>query len=136
MLSFNKYIPCSFTAKSKKNNNSVIVRINVFHMKLEWLNRLEELFAKNKKNKVIFNLASLLHTTSIDDNTNSSSESQLIQNILSSTNINDAFKALANIWKQSKFCDLIIVVRHREYLAHRVAIAFYSEKYKYSHLFI
>ena len=38
---------------------------------------------------------------------------------------------LARMWKDAKFCDLILVLSNgREFLAFRAVLAFYSEKYK------
>ena len=39
-------------------------------------------------------------------------------------------KLLYKMWKESKYCDLIICVANSEYLAHRLALAFQSDKYK------
>ena len=57
-------------------------------------------------------------------------ESMLIDHLKASRSESDALKVLAQMWKDRILCDLIIVANGREHLAHRVALAFHSEKYK------
>ena len=57
-------------------------------------------------------------------------ESELIYELSRSKNASEALKILQIMWQESKLCDLIIVVENNEYLAHRVVLAFFSERFK------
>lgn len=59
-------------------------------------------------------------------------ETMLLNKLNQSKNETEALGVLAQMWKDVRFCDLIIVSNGREFLAHRVALAFYSEKYRLS----
>ena len=54
----------------------------------------------------------------------------LVDCLKQSQNELEALSVLARMWTERIFCDLIIVANGREHLGHRVALAFYSEKYK------
>lgn len=62
-------------------------------------------------------------------------EECLIENFRTARNESQLLTTLALMWKDSKFCDLILVLANgREFLAHRAVLSFYSEKYKYFYL--
>lgn len=47
---------------------------------------------------------------------------EIIQRFLHSSNEVEARKTLAQMWKESRFCDLMLVVDGSEYLAHRIVL--------------
>ncbi|CAF5066498.1 unnamed protein product [Rotaria sp. Silwood1] len=47
---------------------------------------------------------------------------EIIQRFLHSNNEIEARKILAQMWKESRFCDLMLVVDGSEYLAHRIVL--------------
>lgn len=47
---------------------------------------------------------------------------EIIQRFLQSTNEIEARQVLAQMWKESRFCDLMLVVDGSEYLAHRIVL--------------
>ena len=47
---------------------------------------------------------------------------EIIQRFLQSTNEVEAREVLAQMWKESRFCDLMLVVDGSEYLAHRIVL--------------
>ena len=55
---------------------------------------------------------------------------EIIQRFLQAKNEPDARKILAQMWKESRFCDLMLVVDGSEYLAHRIVLAAFSPKYR------
>ncbi|CAF2893025.1 unnamed protein product [Rotaria sp. Silwood2] len=55
---------------------------------------------------------------------------EIIQRFLHSNNEIEARKILAQMWKESRFCDLMLVVDGSEYLAHRIVLAAFSPKYR------
>ncbi|CAF0750216.1 unnamed protein product [Brachionus calyciflorus] len=61
---------------------------------------------------------------------NSQFEKSLIEKLNKSKNEVEAMQALYLMWQNVKFCDLILVSNGREFLAHKVALAFFSQKYK------
>ena len=50
---------------------------------------------------------------------------QMIERFLHANNENDARKILTQMWKESRFCDLMLVVDGSEYLAHRIVLGTY-----------
>jgi hypothetical protein len=57
-------------------------------------------------------------------------EDYLIKRLAMSKNESEALATLEKMWRDGKFCDLILVVNGREYLAHRAVLAYYSSKFK------
>ncbi|CAF0766505.1 unnamed protein product [Rotaria sordida] len=55
---------------------------------------------------------------------------EIIQRFLHSNNEIEARKILVQMWKESRFCDLMLVVDGSEYLAHRIVLAAFSPKYR------
>lgn len=47
---------------------------------------------------------------------------EIIQRFLQANNENDARKLLTQMWKESRFCDLMLVLDGSEYLAHRIVL--------------
>jgi hypothetical protein len=47
---------------------------------------------------------------------------EIIQRFLTANNEIEARKILAQMWKESRFCDLMLVVDGSEYLAHRIVV--------------
>ena len=47
---------------------------------------------------------------------------EIIQRFLHANNEIEARKILAQMWKESRFCDLMLVVDGSEYLAHRIVL--------------
>lgn len=47
---------------------------------------------------------------------------EIIQSFLNATNEIEARKILSQMWKESRFCDLMLVVDGSEYLAHRIVL--------------
>ena len=59
-----------------------------------------------------------------------SSELDLMNQFNACQSEHDALEILEIMWRGSQFCDLILVAENHEHLAHRVALGFYSIKYK------
>ena len=57
-------------------------------------------------------------------------EFSLINSLNRAKSVNEALKALNLMWREVKFCDLIIVCNGLEHLAHKAVLAFYSSKYR------
>ena len=57
----------------------------------------------------------------------SSMELQLIERFQRSTNFEEALVTLEQMWRDMKFCDLILVTDQSEYLAHRIVFAYHSK---------
>ena len=93
--------------------------IRPYNVGLDLLNRLSYICTENKFEQVF-------QTTEPDE----PNDQYLINCLNECRNEREAFTILAQMWKNSKFCDLIIVVKNREYLAHRAAVGYHSEKYK------
>jgi len=47
---------------------------------------------------------------------------EIIQRFLNANNEIEARKILSQMWKESRFCDLMLVVDGSEYLAHRIVV--------------
>jgi hypothetical protein len=47
---------------------------------------------------------------------------EIIQRFLNANNEIEARKILSQMWKESRFCDLMLVVDGSEYLAHRIVL--------------
>jgi hypothetical protein len=63
-------------------------------------------------------------------------EFSLVKRLFSSKNDSEALNVMSKLWKSVKFCDLIIVVGSVQYLAHRIILALYSQKYRFILFFI
>lgn len=61
---------------------------------------------------------------------NSQLESSLIQELSLSQSEPEAMQVLCKMWLNVRYCDLIILSNGREFLAHRIALALFSPKYK------
>ena len=57
-------------------------------------------------------------------------ELRLINSFNRSKNINEAFSILNIMWRNLKFCDLIIVCNEHDHLAHKAVLSFFSYKYR------
>ena len=57
-------------------------------------------------------------------------ELHLINSFNRTKNINEAFNILYIMWRNLKFCDLIIVCNEHDHLAHKAVLSFYSYKYR------
>ncbi|CAF1138783.1 unnamed protein product [Adineta steineri] len=55
---------------------------------------------------------------------------EIIHRFLNANNEIEARKILSQMWKESRFCDLMLVVDGSEYLAHRIVLAAFSRKYR------
>ena len=119
-----------------ENSNKISIKssefeyliIKPYNIRPDLLNKLSYIFPIiNDQNICTKNkLENLFETTDPDD----PNEKYLINCLNDCRNELEAFTILAQMWKHSKFCDLIIVVKNREYLAHRVAVSYHSEKYR------
>lgn len=98
-------------------SNSFII-IEPFRVEPCWLDELSELFFIQNKVST--------KNTGYQDHT----EFELINQFNSCRNEQDALKVLANMWRESQFCDLILACENHEHLAHRCALGFHSSKYK------
>jgi hypothetical protein len=98
-----------------------------YRFNLECLNKLSSFLLKHKKQPM---KATRSYTDSNTDLEIAEIHSQLREDFVSLNNL-ATNKLLYKMWKQSKYCDLIICVSNSEYLAHRLALSFCSEKYKY-----
>ena len=83
------------------------------------------------------NISSLIDLKRIDRYLKYSSqyslyESNLIASLKNSKNELEALKCLSQMWRELRFCDLIIVSNGREHLAHRVVLSLYSEQFRYT----
>jgi hypothetical protein len=60
-------------------------------------------------------------------------EKTLMTMFINSKDEQEALSVLAQLWKEMKFCDLILCLNNnKEYLAHRLVLALHSRKYKYA----
>ncbi|CAF0832087.1 unnamed protein product [Didymodactylos carnosus] len=57
-------------------------------------------------------------------------EKEIIYRFVNADNETEARKVLAQMWKESRFCDLMLVVDGSEYLAHRLVLAAFSPKFR------
>ncbi|KAI3387548.1 hypothetical protein SNEBB_006263 [Seison nebaliae] len=57
-------------------------------------------------------------------------EDDIMEVLYTSKTEEDALNVLAQMWRESRFCDLMFIVQDAEYLAHRVVIAYHSLKYR------
>ena len=104
-----------------------------YRFNLECLNQLSGFLLKHKNKQTI----KKTHSSLSDFNTDleiSEIHSQLREDTALENN-SKFNKLLYKMWKESKYCDLIICVSNSEYLAHRLALSFCSEKYKYLYFF-
>jgi hypothetical protein len=58
-------------------------------------------------------------------------EHSLVKRLYTSKNDSEALQMMSKLWKSVKFCDLIIMIGSVQYLAHRIVLALYSQKYRY-----
>ena len=57
-------------------------------------------------------------------------EYSLVKRLFASKNDTEALHIMSKLWKSVKFCDLIILIGNVQYLAHRIILALYSQKYR------
>lgn len=57
-------------------------------------------------------------------------ELEIIERLKKCNNEKEALGVLEQMWREAKFCDLVIVVGQHEYLAHRVVLAYHSAKFR------
>ncbi|CAF1322864.1 unnamed protein product, partial [Didymodactylos carnosus] len=57
-------------------------------------------------------------------------EKGLIKKFLTANEETKAKEVLQQMWRASQFCDLLLIVQGSEYLAHRLLLAAYSNKFK------
>ena len=69
-------------------------------------------------------------STQISSNDRDEHDREIIQRFVNAKSEVEARKILAQMWKESRFCDLMLVVDGSEYLAHRVVLASFSPKYR------
>lgn len=69
-------------------------------------------------------------STQISSNDRDEHDRDIIQRFVNSKSELEARKILGQMWKESRFCDLMLVVDGSEYLAHRVVLASFSPKYR------
>lgn len=86
-----------------------------FKLDINCLSRLNDMNERNESNEFL-RLSLSAHSI----------KSSLCQENLST----ECLKQLHDMWKEYKFCDLIITVNNREYLAHCLAISFHSPRLK------
>ena len=102
----------------------------------ELTNTLEAYYqnSTNKLNKRLFdlNLKKLCSSYAKNKiNGHEKYEYSLVKRLFASKNDSEALHMMSKMWKSVKFCDLIIVIGSVQYLAHRVILALYSQKYRY-----
>lgn len=92
----------SSSKRFSNTNNPLTLKLNEF------------LIAQNKYSNIKHESISIS-----DRDTN---DREIIQRFLHSKNEIEARKILAKMWKESRFCDLMLVVDGSEYLAHRIVL--------------
>ena len=107
----------------------------------EFKNTLEAYYqnSTNKINKRLFDInlknLSTKYSSSNDvknqKNNQENYEFSLVKRLFASKNDSEALQMMAKLWKSVKFCDLIIMIGSVQYLAHRIVLALYSQKYRY-----
>ena len=117
------------TEKKNSKNEANFIIFKPFHLNLNCLRKYNQIFVKNPtlKFSVVFDSS---QNKELANNDYFKQEFILIENLKNATSEQDALKTLSRMWKEKKCCDLIIVSNGREHLAHKVVLAFYSEKYK------
>lgn len=60
----------------------------------------------------------------------SSREFQLIERFKWSTSFQEALVTLEQMWRDMKFCDLILLTDQSEYLAHQIVFAYHSKVFR------
>lgn len=73
-----------------------------------------------KLNDFLYSMKKLNDLVTISDR--DEHDREIIQRFLQSNNENDARKLLTQMWKESRFCDLMLVLDGSEYLAHRIIL--------------
>ncbi|CAF3279631.1 unnamed protein product [Rotaria socialis] len=106
----NSLLPSSSTQRRSNTSNPLTLKLNEF--------LIEQNKYTNGKNDSI---------TISDRDTH---DREIIKRFLHSNNEIEARKILGQMWKQSRFCDLMLVVDGSEYLAHRIVLAAFSPKYR------
>jgi hypothetical protein len=109
----------------------------------EFKNTLEAYYqnSTNKLNKRLFEinlktLSSKYSSVGSNDlknkkNDQGNYEHSLVKRLYASKNDSEALQMMSKLWKSVKFCDLIIMIGSVQYLAHRIVLALYSQKYRY-----
>jgi hypothetical protein len=75
----------------------------------------------------------LRHDDSIGIADQDKHDREIIQRFVNATNEHEARKVLAQMWKESRFCDLMLVVDGSEYLAHRIVLGMFVDVYVKRH---
>jgi len=100
------------TSQSSNTNETSQHRLNLTNPLTLKLN--EFLLEQNKYSKLKNNLITI-SDRDIHDR-------EIIQCFLNANNEIEARKILSQMWKESRFCDLMLVVDGSEYLAHRIVL--------------
>jgi hypothetical protein len=107
------------TSQSSNTNETSIInstsqrRLNINNNPLTI--KLNEFLIEQNKYSTIKNDSITISDRDIHDR-------EIIQRFLNANNEIEARKILSQMWKESRFCDLMLVVDGSEYLAHRIVL--------------
>lgn len=142
-----------YSLRSNETNCTDYLVISPFSVKLSWLNNLTDIFSLNRKlsqyehfrseqsdfslhSSRLSKISSYISQRVFDRASLRSSdlscqlENSLVHELSLSQNETEAMQVLCKMWLNVVYCDLILVSNGREFLAHRIALALSSPKYK------
>jgi hypothetical protein len=100
-------IPTSSSPRRSTTNNPLTLKLNEFLI---------------EHNKYATGTSSSIKSEAVAISDRDTHDREIIQRFVNANNEIEARKVLAQMWKESRFCDLMLVVDGSEYLSHRIVL--------------
>jgi hypothetical protein len=116
---------CNTSSNNIKAKND---GLKLFSIRRKHKNKKARTNIENVSNDWIKKKSSVLYLRHSNHRLYYETENLLLKSLNAARNEREALKILNIMWKNAKFCDLIFNLNGQEFLAHKVLLAFYSDK--------